>query len=599
MGTPISLFFATSPSSPTGSSSDSLTGSTMLNWHVLAQTYRQVAIPNDNASSGVFKAVRRYWAVIEVPCEGKSPTLWVTPNSQSQRLPPPPDATQGPYGCDCADLDGERGPRYGSRESDTWLWSPDHYDSSWLYRPFIPDLFTGEGPCFGRKHTSFLTQWQPAWAVKDWELYCLHGHEKGLVCFITTTLTKVCMGLILERLVGHGRLEALKLQHPHIDEEMRTAFFFEHPPLGAWFSDTDIRVDEIKHFITLGIPVFYRWTPPLMSVAEATPLCPDPKLMNLFNARSMPKPAPTVEVGTEPMSSRSKDPKELLALWTLTGGQKKQSIILPMVRDVFNEYALRGAPTANPNIRIVEGFHDDSVPELERRIMDPAIDTPGVVMFIYDVGIVVEQLRQLVDGGHIRSREELLTFCLRNLIRFTTGIPRDDRAAMELAAEASVHPSWWIPPAIAVLSMFAHWQKTVEFLLVHRPRVFRAALARSGLLARIAREVSVNGNFPVLPSLSVRTLGCLKPIEHDKQSFHVNWLDDDKVHVLLGSSGPLRGYSLPLWPPLRAFETRYAGVWNPEYENWNAYGRVPSYDILSSWQSSLEITPLTGPSSQR
>ncbi|EJD46093.1 hypothetical protein AURDEDRAFT_124225 [Auricularia subglabra TFB-10046 SS5] len=742
-GTPITLFFATD-SSPSRASSDSSSGSVMLGRHALADACRQVSQTNKDAPFGVFKARDRYEVVLEEPREDKDPALWLSPNSLSPRLPPPPDATQGPYGCDCVDLDDERGPRYGRREADTWLWSPDHYDPTWSYRPFIPDLFAGEGPCFKRKFTTVLTQWAPAMAVKDRNLVRLRSHERGLMRFVTEVIMKVmaalglsppgpvpsyetahsaaelkeawavwvgyrqvCMGLILEQLVGHGRLEALKRQHPPLDNEMREALFFENPPLGAWFRDTNVRLNEIRNFIAMGVPVFYRWSPLMDGLAAAASLRPHlsltrspavtavavesasdspanetaPPANSLRSRANRPGPATNSPSGIRPSSSQSVNeesfevverdsgppallsrmdvaplPAKMNAIYpwdrspfssnsrrtrrdstdgsadpewwspgdatlhvegfeqgvdlavkrfamesgrpeeevrrvvlgnsgrkpsyALTqddslsrrisaarGGPKKAGVILPLIMEVFASYAKNGSPSANPNIRIVEGCFDDSVPELERRMMDPSEETPGVQVIVYDVGVVHEQLSLLIEGGHLRSTEDLLTFCLRNLIRFTMGIPREGSAAMELAAESSVHESWWVDPSRDSFAMFAHWQDTLAFLFVHRPRVLRAALARGGLLARIAREISTDGNFTVLPTVKTRTIGCPRPIDIAGEQYHVDWLGKDEILVLLGSTGPLRGYDASLWPPLEAFDARYAGVWTMEYEN--------------------------------
>ncbi|EJD51919.1 hypothetical protein AURDEDRAFT_120539 [Auricularia subglabra TFB-10046 SS5] len=781
MGTPITLLFVTTSSS-SRSSSDSSSGSAMLGKHALEDACRQAHQPSKAAEPGIFKARDRFEVVLEEPREGRAPALWVSPNSLSSRLPPPPDATQGPYGCDCTDLDDERGPRYGSREADTWLWSPDHYDPTWSYRPYIPDLFSGEGPCFKRKFTTVLTQWAPAMAVKERNLVRLRSHEKGLLRFITEVIAKVmaalgipqpgpvptydtahsaaelkeawaawvgyrqvCMGLILEQLVGHNRLDALQRQHPPLAAEMREALFFDNPPMGAWFRDTNVRLGEIQRFISLGVPVFYRWSPLMDDLAQATALRPSVELTRAAPSNALPataklpiedvlirealgtsaatnlplkvadprenrvipaavsassrapssppsvnedsfeviervpnKPALLARMNIAPLPAKMNAvyPWDLSATATSTrrarresndssadpewwspgeaslhvegfeqgvdlavkrfalesgrteeevrqvvlgstnkkpdyavtkdeslsrrisaarGGPKKANIILPLVMDVFNDYAANGAPSANPNIRIVEGFLDDSIPELERRMMDPTEGTPGVLTIIYDVGVVNEQIRRLVEGGHLRSTEELLTFCLRNLIRFATGLRREGSAAMELAAESSVHESWWANPAHSPSEIFLRWSDTLAFLLSHRPRVLRAALARGGLLARIAREISNDGNFTVLPTAKTRSLGCPRPIDVNGDKYHVDWLGNDEILVLLGSTGPLRGYDASLWPTTEAFDARYAGVWTMEYENWFVKRRPLDPDINPRADANAESHSPNGP----
>ncbi|EJD33673.1 hypothetical protein AURDEDRAFT_177241 [Auricularia subglabra TFB-10046 SS5] len=717
--TPTLLLGVTTPS-PVQSRSSSVS-SIERKRHTLVRSYRIASATNPTAPAGRFRAVRRFEIVMEVPLPDDSLALWVSKNCRSRTPPPPPDPTRGPYNCDCTDMDGQSGPRYGDRDKDSWMWSSDHFDATNTYRAFIPDLFEGEGPCFKRKHLGITSQWDAAWVVETKKGFVLRDLELGFSSFISATIDKallaldipkplalpsmgptrsaaalraawadwvsycqICMGLVLERLVAHGMWDRLRRDDPGLWKDMEQATFFDHPPLGVWFRDTDARVDDIIELISQGVPVFYRWSDELARDPAAAPLRP---LLSLPTEGDAPA-APYVETGSpaakesslsarraavfqmaprhatrlaaelsvnpgaaarakamgirfdwdsRPLSAAKHDsdsgddedegdapgweprdaavhtegfeqgishgvrslaqrlgfteddlkrlaspepePEPICYHLTkdvqLTGrvsavreAGKRKNTVTNQVARVFRDYEETGGFGFSLAITASPLLESEILATLGRPLTETQLAAMKAELLVYDVGVVDEQLKKLVAAKKFPALEDLVNFCLQNLIRFAVALPAIVPLARDLTAEASVHGSWWVTPDAHLPSMFNHWVGTVEYLLKKKDRVYFAALARGGLLARIARQVIPHSAFPMSPSATTRLQGSPSNVNINGRPYQTDWIDGDEVLVLLGSAGPTDSYARSLWPPLDMFDARYAGVWTQEYETW-------------------------------
>lgn len=231
---------------------------------------------------------------------------WVSPNSPSRSIPPPPYA-DGPVACGCPGPSGQPMNLYGQMELEhLWTWS-----ATWLYdddasalRHFIPDIWRGRGPCPRFIPDSILHRMPSdaqiiettggfylapstrslidAQNQLDQEviaaLYPIIGHRDRLppidlslirlapnrdvmqqrwASWVQTVLTR--RGVIAYDLILQHEWRWLSVGRADLWERLRREAYLGPCPLGAWFDKTPQQTNTIRQFISLGIPVYYRW----------------------------------------------------------------------------------------------------------------------------------------------------------------------------------------------------------------------------------------------------------------------------------------------------------------------------------------------------
>ncbi|EJD45190.1 hypothetical protein AURDEDRAFT_124815 [Auricularia subglabra TFB-10046 SS5] len=330
--------------------------------HALAKAFH---IAWDFAGS---KAIRPY-AVIpryEVLSHDDKGTWWVSPNAPMKVMPPPLDPRCGPPNCQCEDLDGRAGPRFGQASTEAWHWEADFYEHRHPTRSFFPNPFLGEGTCFKRKYNYVTTQWDDVWVVKDGDRFKIQKDEREAMEFYDHTVARALKklgfdktsdhipaprvadlivdlyehwtewaasgqcdrGLLVWNFVGLNRSEELRACDPIAWAHLSKALVYDYLPVGAWFRDTNGRIGIIKEFIKMGVPVYYCWTDALERDRGALPL-----LRALWNAKGRAdalaatqnpepvalKPA-TRSVGSPSPPQESSTPKRLR--WDLPESKK-------------------------------------------------------------------------------------------------------------------------------------------------------------------------------------------------------------------------------------------------------------------------------------
>ncbi|EJD47407.1 hypothetical protein AURDEDRAFT_163622 [Auricularia subglabra TFB-10046 SS5] len=272
--------------------------------------------------------------------------LWVCLNAPTDEIPPPPNRRSGPLDCCCTNVDGFPGPRYGETQSDGWRFSPTWLDAARPGMPFIPDLFSGAGPCFAHDYTGLLQQWDPVWVVEkagklvlrdDVASYLQHcdSIDKSLMVALELRtaadtvpppgsafqredlkrqwdrfvgVTQERRGRILERLARGSRWETFKEEFADLWYDAQWAGYYNYPPVGVWIKDTHVSVKKILQFIEDGVPVYYLWKPEFWTREEMQPLCPRFAYRPKTPPGSPPEYHPTV-LASAPEKASSPTPK--------------------------------------------------------------------------------------------------------------------------------------------------------------------------------------------------------------------------------------------------------------------------------------------------
>ncbi|EJD44646.1 hypothetical protein AURDEDRAFT_166434 [Auricularia subglabra TFB-10046 SS5] len=289
---PQGRFFATSSSPGGGVSAPPSNSETRPDRHSLAPEVVVWEYAPD-VDCAPYDPITRY----QVAAKDKKGDMWVTLNSASQTLPPPPDRSLGPVGCYCRDIDGKHGTRYGSAQQKLALWCPTFFDTRHVSAPFTPDLFLGEGPCFAISQQGDLAQWDPDWTEpyegrtrvreQKWQDFCYHDmvdecarralRLRVLPSFFPppryaddgaallrdygtwVAYKQELRGQILERLVRDGYWKRFKDDYPDLWQDLHLVGYFVYPPVGVWVRDTLVRAREIGELQGYGVPVYYRW----------------------------------------------------------------------------------------------------------------------------------------------------------------------------------------------------------------------------------------------------------------------------------------------------------------------------------------------------
>lgn len=231
---------------------------------------------------------------------------WISPNSPSRSIPLPP-YIDGPVACGCPGPTGQPMNLYGQMEIEhMWTWS-----ATWMYdddasatRHFIPDIWRGRGPCPRFVPDTVLHRMPTdAQILETPDGFYIAPSVRTLIdaqiqldqeviaalypqAAARTRLPIVDMSVVHlapTRTVAQERwaswvqsvlnrrgaiLYDLILQHDwrwmsvgrtDLWSRLRREAYFGPCPLGAWFDRTPEQTTTIRQFISLGLPVYYRW----------------------------------------------------------------------------------------------------------------------------------------------------------------------------------------------------------------------------------------------------------------------------------------------------------------------------------------------------
>lgn len=256
----------------------------------------QPVLPDIYPSSDRF-FVRRWTA---------SDVSWISPNSPSRSMPPPP-YIDGPVACGCPGPTGQPTNLYGQMEIEhMWTWS-----ATWLYdddalapRHFIPDIWRGRGPCPRFVPDTVLHRMPSAAQILETQdgfyvgpairslidaqvqldqeviaaLYPIAAARARLppidmavvhlaptrevaqerwASWVQSVLHR--RGVIMYDLVLQHDWRWMSVGRADLWSRMRRETYFGPCPLGAWFDRTPEQTTTIRQFISLGLPVYYRW----------------------------------------------------------------------------------------------------------------------------------------------------------------------------------------------------------------------------------------------------------------------------------------------------------------------------------------------------
>ncbi|KZV91634.1 hypothetical protein EXIGLDRAFT_769684 [Exidia glandulosa HHB12029] len=277
------------------------------------------------------------------------PAYWVSVNALAPTMSASPHP-EGPVGCSC-DRPGDSPAylrRFDQAQNEPSVWQP-----SWIrersdplyYEAFIPDLFSGEGPCALRSVKGLLTQWEPEWVTirgarveftdavtegfnriiefdKEVES-CLRQRASvpspslpagaDTVSELREWWTKAARDIAKRRgifsaiLIGAKRWGWFAANKPEFHAKLLEQGYYALGPLGVWVEDTMARLVTINEYVRLGVPVFFKWTMELVRIPSARALVPP---MHLFpeSPSTPPRRAPLAlpaEVDSSPAPGAS------------------------------------------------------------------------------------------------------------------------------------------------------------------------------------------------------------------------------------------------------------------------------------------------------
>ncbi|KZV86127.1 hypothetical protein EXIGLDRAFT_774904 [Exidia glandulosa HHB12029] len=278
-----------------------------------------VRVQSGDPAPAPFVQRTRYAIVCAVP-GSESNSVWVSLNAPHPGFMPFP-RVNGPVDCYCInhfDGLGHLG-RYGTVPNV----QPSLFYPDWLGQPtdnnyarmFIPDLFSGEGPCPQKDIRGLLHQFDPNWieyrdgaprftdeiqrafrqdvvdtddqlrdalGLAESAYPSLRPHIPNVAAtianlysdwgsFVLKSLERC--GHLLRRAIGGGEWVAISHQFPGLHESLRESHYL-FPPRGVWVRETNARVLIIKELIRVGVPVYYRWEPSFLNLPAARSLAP-------------------------------------------------------------------------------------------------------------------------------------------------------------------------------------------------------------------------------------------------------------------------------------------------------------------------------------
>ncbi|KZV85819.1 hypothetical protein EXIGLDRAFT_775189 [Exidia glandulosa HHB12029] len=278
-----------------------------------------VRVQSGDPAPAPFVQKTRYALVCAVP-DSESHAVWVSINAPHPGFMPFP-RVNGPVDCYCEsrfDGLGHLG-RYGAVPNV----QPSLFYPDWLgqttddgySRMFIPDLFSGEGPCPQKNVRGLLHQFDPNWieyrdgaprfsddaqrifrqdvvdtddqlrdalGLAESAYPSLRPHIPNVAAtianlysnwgaFVLKTLER--RGHLMRRAIGGGEWATISHQFPGLHESLLESHYL-FPPRGVWVRETNSRLLIIKELIRVGVPVYYRWEPSFLSLPAARSLAP-------------------------------------------------------------------------------------------------------------------------------------------------------------------------------------------------------------------------------------------------------------------------------------------------------------------------------------
>lgn len=192
---------------------------------------------------------------------------------------------------------------------------------------------------------------------------------------------------------------------------------------------------------------------------------------------------------------------------------------------------------------------------------------------------------QLLSEGQLPTHDDRLRYAVAHGFAFLAGVERvgpatdasdasqdDDALAIAVTQAVEAHE---VPASVVITDntapehRFEQWRAGVRMVL-RRPHA-RAALARGGLIARIAREFGVTIDAALEgPTTETQTLGSPNTVMvPGGRTLTDDYLSESEVAILLGVVGPRARYSL--WPTETTFANNWwrdAGEWTEAHEAW-------------------------------
>ncbi|KZV83622.1 hypothetical protein EXIGLDRAFT_777373 [Exidia glandulosa HHB12029] len=143
-----------------------------------------------------------------------------------------------------------------------------------------------------------------------------------------------------------------------------------------------------------------------------------------------------------------------------------------------------------------------------------------------------------------------------------------------------------LPPA-----RWATWKEGAK-RIVSRPKGFRAAMLRGGIVWRIARYLNNNRAVESHPTAELYELGSPAPLAIDDKVYHDDWLSIEEERAILGWSGKTQPINIWMWPPANVWDKYSNGIWTKAHENWF---RVRVQDLQTQYLGSQAFKPfMTG-----
>ncbi|KZV99860.1 hypothetical protein EXIGLDRAFT_762323 [Exidia glandulosa HHB12029] len=187
---------------------------------------------------------------------------------------------------------------------------------------------------------------------------------------------------------------------------------------------------------------------------------------------------------------------------------------------------------------------------------------------LVDTGPATDRFRALLESGDMATHESRVRYALEHHLPYATAflhVPY--RGQLRTYDSHQVPEDWFIREGMTPTEMYEAWRLGV-FRILRRGHA-RAALARGGLIARIAEMGGVTVNEALNgPSEDARSNG--SPYTYRTlggRDLVDDWLSEDEVSILLGRVG--RGGSSSLWPsPRIVYRGNDDEAWEDQLEAW-------------------------------